>query len=257
MTSEPSEPLWITHSSTYALYKPRGMLSSNKLRENKVQLAHRRQCMGAWLKELSPEKRIFHIGRLDKKTSGLILCTSFGLFGNFICTPGMLPKEYLATTDHEATEENMKTLLAGIELADGKACALEAEIISVTRQTLDVVSDYVRRSGNKKAKVKRKLADRESEEPPAPRKTVEKTTSVVRLVINIGKNHIVKRMMHSIGLPVVKLHRSAIGPLTLNSLNLNEPGESVKLTNDQIRTLWQARQKNEISLTAGDDDDDN
>ena len=39
-----------------------------------------------------------------------------------------------------------------------------------------------------------------------------------------GRNRVVRRMFHALGLPLRKLHREAIGPLSCKSLGLKGPG---------------------------------
>lgn len=40
---------------------------------------------------------LFHVGRLDKPTSGLIFVTNDGDLSASLCLPGLVPKEYIAT----------------------------------------------------------------------------------------------------------------------------------------------------------------
>ena len=61
--------------------------------------------------------------------------------------------------------------------------------------------------------------------------------SVLRITIHEGRNRQVGRMCETVGLPVVRLVRARIGPLTDSSLR---PGDARELTRDEVRALERA-----------------
>jgi len=70
--------------------------------------------------------------------------------------------------------------------------------------------------------------------PTAPAKARRLGPSRVELVLHEGRKHQVKRMLAAVGHPVVQLHRSRYGGLTLDGLG---PGESRELTGPEADSL--------------------
>jgi len=70
--------------------------------------------------------------------------------------------------------------------------------------------------------------------PTAPAKAGRLGPSRVELVLHEGRKHQVKRMLAAVGHPVVQLHRSRYGGLTLDGLG---PGESRELTGPEVDSL--------------------
>ena len=154
----------------------------------------------------------------------------------------MLYKEYIVTTERPCTQEMLDTLVKGVELTDGPARALEAELLSHSVEKREVTQGHVRKNKKKMSRSERKQLGPQAAEPDdADKVFVDKVTCVARLVINIGRNHIVKKMFDHLGLSVTKLHRSAVGPVSLDTLRLPKDGQHVRLTVEQLRTLWEAR----------------
>ncbi|HEX6875952.1 MAG TPA: MFS transporter, partial [Nocardioidaceae bacterium] len=61
--------------------------------------------------------------------------------------------------------------------------------------------------------------------------------TIVELVIHEGRNRIVRRLLESVGHPVRRLTRTAIGPVRLSGLR---SGELRELTRDELGTLLDA-----------------
>ena len=61
--------------------------------------------------------------------------------------------------------------------------------------------------------------------------------SLVELVIHEGRNRIVRRLMAEVGHPVVRLSRTAIGPIQLGDLR---SGQVRELTTDELGHLLDA-----------------
>lgn len=62
----------------------------------------------------SDNLRLFTVGRLDKDTKGLLLVTNDGHFANNVIHPSQdITKEYLAKTDQDISDLNLKALSSG------------------------------------------------------------------------------------------------------------------------------------------------
>lgn len=154
-----------------------------------------------------PEK-VRAAGRLDADSEGLLLLTSDGIFQSRIAEPKhKTPKIYLAQVERVVTEEALARLRKGVILNDGPTLPCKA---------------------------------RAAEEPALPpreppirfRKTVP--VSWVEIELKEGRNRQVRRMLASVGFPVLRLVRRAIGPVTLDGL---EPGQWRDLTAAELGAL--------------------
>ncbi len=75
------------------------------------------------------KERIFPIGRLDINTSGLLLCTNDGELANLLMHPRYkFEKEYHITVAGSFAKGDLAALRRGVELEDGPARPLKAEI---------------------------------------------------------------------------------------------------------------------------------
>jgi 23S rRNA pseudouridine2605 synthase len=68
----------------------------------------------------------------------------------------------------------------------------------------------------------------------APAKSRELANNKIELTIHEGRNHQIKRMLATLGLNVIKLHRSKYGPLDLTGL---KPGQWRDLSANEIEAL--------------------
>ena len=152
-----------------ALNKPRGMHSTMA-----DELG--RPCVGDLVAErVAAGQRLFHVGRLDADTEGLLLLTNDGDLAHRLMHPSWeVPKTYLATVPGPVPRDLGKRLRAGVELEDGPV-------------TVDSfrVEDYF--AG----------------------------VALVELVLHEGRKHVVRRLLEEVGHPVKKLVRTRIGPLDL------------------------------------------
>jgi len=155
------------------LNKPRGVVSTMADPEGRRTLAD--------FVADRPE-RLFHVGRLDTDTGGLILLTNDGDFAQRVAHPSYeLEKTYVAEVDGVASRVTVRRLLAGVELDDGRVEVRAAKVLSTH-------------------------ADR----------------SLVELKIHEGRNRIVRRLLEQVGHPVRQLTRTAIGPVLLVGLRSGE-----------------------------------
>lgn len=149
-----------------AVNKPRGVLSA-------MSDDRGRPCLGDLVADRA--ERLFHVGRLDADTEGLILLTNDGDLANRLAHPSFgVAKTYLATVAGPIPRGIGRTLTAGVDLDDGPARADSFRIVqSVPGQVL------------------------------------------VEIVLHEGRNHIVRRMLEAVGHPVQSLVRVRVGPIAL------------------------------------------
>ena len=101
-----------------AFHKPRGVLST-------MSDDRGRPCIGDYFSER--EERLFHVGRLDKESEGLILLTNDGGWAHRVSHPSFETiKVYYVGTEEEVTPKDLKRLEHGIRLEDGLAKAERA-----------------------------------------------------------------------------------------------------------------------------------
>jgi len=123
-------------------------------------------------------ERLFHVGRLDTDTDGLILLTNDGDFAQRLAHPSYeVEKTYVAEVAGAVDKGTVRTLLAGVTLEDGPVDVRRARVVSSTSER-----------------------------------------GIVELVIHEGRNRIVRRLLAEIGHPVQHLTRTAIGPVRIGNL---------------------------------------
>ena len=156
----------------FVLNKPRGMQStmSDDLG---------RPCVGDVVSEkVAAGQRLFHVGRLDADTEGLLILTNDGELANRLMHPKYeVTKTYLATVLGEADRKLVRQLKDGIELEDGLAKADFAQVV-------DTNQGY----------------------------------SLVRLELHEGRKHIVRRMLKEAGFPVQRLVRTKLHTVQLGDM---------------------------------------
>jgi 23S rRNA pseudouridine2605 synthase len=152
-----------------AMNKPRGVVSSMDDEKGRTELA---DFLGHF------EQRIYHVGRLDADSEGLLLLTNDGDLTHKLMHPSYeVPKTYLAEVAGPLPRTVGRALLGGIDLEDGPA----------------KVDSF-------------KLID-----------TLGKTAQI-EIVLHEGRKHIVRRMMDAVGHPVSRLIRTAVGPIRLGDM---------------------------------------
>jgi 23S rRNA pseudouridine2605 synthase len=149
-----------------ALNKPRGVLSTMSDPDG-------RPTVGDYVAERS--QRLFHVGRLDAETEGLLLLTNDGDLAHRLTHPSFeVPKTYLADVPGPIPRSLGRRLRDGVELEDG---LIKVDSFSV----VDVAAGR----------------------------------AVVELVLHEGRNHLVRRLLQAVDHPVSRLVRTAIGPIKL------------------------------------------
>lgn len=154
---------------TLALHKPVGVVST-------MHDPHGRPALAAYVADHS--ERLFHVGRLDAETSGLILLTNDGELAHRLMHPSYeVAKTYVATVTGRVSGGLGRRLRAGVDLADGPVRVDGFRVIEA-------------RPGS----------------------------SIVEVVLHEGRNHIVRRLLAEVGHPVTALARTQIGPVRLGRL---------------------------------------
>jgi 23S rRNA pseudouridine2605 synthase len=124
------------------------------------------------------DERLFHVGRLDTDTDGLILLTNDGDLAHRLAHPSFgVSKVYVAQVKAPVGRDVGRRLLAGVQLDDGPAAA---EAFRVVQSQGDL--------------------------------------ALVEVTLHEGRNRIVRRMLDAVGHPVLTLTRVAFGPLRLGAL---------------------------------------
>ncbi|MEV4248806.1 pseudouridine synthase [Streptosporangium canum] len=138
-------------------------------------------------------ERLFHVGRLDTETEGLILLTNDGELANRLTHPSYgVQKKYWAKVPGRIERDLGRRLKKGIELEDGIAKA----------DSFTLVQEHGQQA-------------------------------LVEVVLHEGRKHIVRRMLEEVGHPVIDLARIEFGPVklgrlkpgTVRALTVKEVGE--------------------------------
>jgi 23S rRNA pseudouridine2605 synthase len=152
-----------------ALNKPVGMVSTMSDDQG-------RPCIGDLIEHrVRGNKNLFHVGRLDTDTEGLILLTNDGELAHRLMHPSYeVPKTYLATVTGKVPRGLGNRLRAGVELEDGPANVDDFTVV-------DAVPGR----------------------------------SLVRITLHEGRKRIVRRLLAAVGFPVEALVRTDIGEVSL------------------------------------------
>ncbi len=120
-------------------------------------------------------ERLFHVGRLDMDSEGLILLTNDGDLAHRLTHPSFgVAKTYMAEVPAPIPKDLGRQLKRGVQLEDG--------LVKV--DSFDVVD-------------------------------IHNGRAVVEVVLHEGRNHIVRRMLAAVDHPVTRLVRTQIGELRL------------------------------------------
>ncbi len=123
-------------------------------------------------------ERLFHVGRLDYDTEGLMLLTNDGELAHRLAHPSYeVAKTYWAEVPGPVPRDLGRRLQAGVELEDGVAVADKFRVLE--------------QSGGR---------------------------AMVEITLHEGRKHIVRRMLAEVGHPVSRLLRTTVGPIGLGGL---------------------------------------
>ena len=106
------------------LNKPRGMYST-------MSDDRGRPCIGDLIvHRVRGNKTLFHVGRLDADTEGLILLTNDGELAHRLMHPSYeVPKTYVATVNGTVPRGLGRTLRGGVELEDGSVAVDDFAVV--------------------------------------------------------------------------------------------------------------------------------
>ncbi|PNI08067.1 pseudouridine synthase [Arthrobacter sp. AFG7.2] len=149
--------------------KPKGVVSTMEDPEG-------RPCISDFLKNNKNKgERLFHVGRLDVATEGLLLLTNDGELANRLTHPSYeVPKTYLVQVRGPFPQGIGAQLKEGVELEDGFASVDSFRLV-------DSTPGHV----------------------------------LIEVVLHSGKNRIVRRLFDAVGFPVLRLVRVKVGPIGL------------------------------------------
>ncbi|WP_182048893.1 pseudouridine synthase [Changpingibacter yushuensis] len=154
---------------TIALYKPPGVVST-------MEDEMGRPCLAQYVEGRT--ERLYHVGRLDEDTEGIILLSNDGELTHRLTHPSYeVPKTYIARVEGAVTRGLGRVLEKGITLEDGP--------ISVDKFVL------------------RESAAR---------------NSIIEVTLHSGRNRIVRRMMEEVGHPVMELVRTKFATIEVGHL---------------------------------------
>lgn len=155
---------------TLALNKPQGVVSTMHDPQGRPSVAEFVR---------NREERLFHVGRLDADSEGLLLLTNDGELANRLSHPRYeIPKTYVVTVEGGPIYPRIvKELTRGVELDDGTA---RMDAVKVLQEVPDA--------------------------------------TLLEVVLHEGRNRIVRRMFDAVERPVTRLVRTRIGPIRLGDL---------------------------------------
>ena len=127
-------------------------------------------------------ERLFHVGRLDSDSEGLLILTNDGELANKLAHPSYhVPKTYIAEVTGLVSAETLRRLRRGITLDDGPIRPTSVKITS-------------------------SAGDR----------------TLIKITLQEGRNRVVRRTMEAVGHPVRRLSRIGIGSVRLGNLKVGE-----------------------------------
>jgi 23S rRNA pseudouridine2605 synthase len=152
-----------------ALNKPRGVVSSLDDEKGRTELA---EFVSGF------NQRLFHVGRLDADSEGLLLLTNDGALAHKLMHPSYgVAKTYQAEVAGPLPRTVGRRLREGVMLEDGPARVDSFRLIDAIGKT-----------------------------------------ALVEITLHEGRKHIVRRMFEEAGHPVSRLIRTAVGPIRLGDL---------------------------------------
>lgn len=175
---------------TLAFHKPLGTIST-------VRDPSGQEDLSSWL--LSMPEGVFPVGRLDRMTSGLLICTNNGDIAHAILHPSHhVEKRYWLWLDEQLTADDprLAQLVRGVHV---KGCVEVLRAISAT--------------------IEHRTSDH----------------TELCLCLREGKHRQIRKMCQALGLRLVGLHRQSIGPVRIDGL---AAGAWRVLSSEEVSGLW-------------------
>jgi len=154
------------------VHKPRGVISSMWDDEGRPDIPSLLPV------KLARRTRLFHVGRLDQDTEGLLLLTDDGELTHRLTHPSFeVSKTYIAEVPGPVAKETVATVRGGV-VVDGRTVAVERfRVVAAT-----------------------------------------KNRAMVEITVHEGRKHVVRDLLDVSGMPVRRLVRVKLGPLALGDL---------------------------------------
>ncbi len=153
----------------YALNKPLGVVSTMDDELGRPDIS---------FMLINRQERLFHVGRLDADTDGLLLLTNDGDLAHRLQHPSYeVAKTYVASIPGPVPRDLGRQLREGVQLDDGLVQVDSFKLIDST-----------------------------------PGK------ALIEVVLHEGRKHVVRRMLEAVGHPVLTLTRVQVGPVKLGAL---------------------------------------
>lgn len=191
-------PEWI------ALHKPRGYVTTRDDPNDRKTVY-----------DLIPPElhHLFHVGRLDRDSSGLLLLTNDGETANRLLHPRYgTTKEYRADVLGKPANETLRSLVEGVRLDDGIAQVISVEM----------------------------------------RGAVDNDVYRLILTMQEGRNREVRRLLEAVGHPVQRLFRRSFGPIEIGSLRPGRWRHLTTQEIESLRPAVRARKTAESRKTQED-----
>ncbi len=163
-------PVQLDDSKVYLVFnKPVGVISTMEDEDGRLSVGDY---------TFTRKERLFHVGRLDSETSGLLLLTNDGEFAHRMQHPSYsVLKTYVAKVPGPVKKGLGNTLREGVELEDGLVKVDDFSVIGS-----------------------------------------QPGWALVQLVIHEGRKHVVRRLLETVGYPVEELVRTQVGEIRLGDL---------------------------------------
>ncbi|MGD2215660.1 MAG: pseudouridine synthase [Gemmatimonadales bacterium] len=183
------EPVDLSSLRWVAVFKPAGYLTTRKDDRGRPTV---------YSLLATGHEELFHVGRLDWQTEGLLLFTNDGETAHRLLHPSYrIPRRYLVEVEGKAGGREARQLEHGVTLEDGVARAENVRVAAV--------------------KGKRRFS-----------------ASQIELTLREGRKREVRRMMEALDLPVRRLVRLSFGPVELAGLR---PGKWRDLAREEVRAI--------------------
>jgi 23S rRNA pseudouridine2605 synthase len=171
-----------------AMNKPRGVVATMADERGRAAVAD-------YVGDL--RQRVYHVGRLDADSEGLLLLTNDGGLAHKLMHPSYgMPKTYLCEVPGPVPRSLGRRLLGGVDLEDGPAKVDAYRLVDAAGRA-----------------------------------------ALIEVVLHEGRKHIVRRLLAEAGFPVIRLIRTAIGPIRLGDL---KSGRTRRLSNAEVAALFKS-----------------
>ena len=151
------------------LNKPRGVVTTMSDPQG-------RPCVGDIIRNL--DSRLFHVGRLDADTEGLLILTNDGELAQKLIHPSHeIAKTYVARVAGQVSKDTLKAIDSGVEIEERVVAVHSCKVLQ--RGAHD---------------------------------------SLLEIIIHEGRNRIVRKLCDAVGHPVIDLVRTQLGPIKLGAV---------------------------------------